>query len=130
MVTEMAARHRAMKASKGKVKPGIPGMQVMDEAVAPAHGFKKGGAAMKDCGPADGMAGKPRADRAKRKAVGGKAAVAMPAYNTGVAGSRGSRVPPPMPRGGMPMARKDGGAVTNRGRSPFSAAANIKGPGG
>lgn len=63
---------KARSKGAGKVKPGIPGLQVMDEAVAKGHGFKKGGKVVgKDCPPADGGMSKPRADRPARKASGG-----------------------------------------------------------
>lgn len=73
----------------GAPKPGVPGMAVMEEAVAPAHGFKRGG---KVGMTAAGEKAKARADRMPRK--------------------------------------KSGGAVTMRGRSPYSAAGNQRSPAG
>lgn len=58
-----------MKARKkgGQVKPGIPGMDVMKEAAAPAHGFKSGGATkLKSGGVAEGFKSGGRLDKSAR----------------------------------------------------------------
>lgn len=67
----MAARHR----KGGKVKPGVPGMDVMKEAVAPAHGFKAGGATggLKSGGVAHGDKAPPNMGKIPRRASGGAA---------------------------------------------------------
>lgn len=61
----MKARNRGKTA-----KPGVPGMSVMKESVAPAHGFNKGGtvAALKDGGTVPGFKAGGRLDKAPRAA--------------------------------------------------------------
>lgn len=66
----MAARHR----KSGKAKPGVPGMDVMKEAVAAPHGFKSGGATgLKSGGVAGGDKGPPNMGKVPRRASGGAA---------------------------------------------------------
>ena len=76
----MAARHRKkgnmVKPSKaGEPKIEIPGDEVMKEAKAPAHGFKRGGAPKKGVGggmaEGDAVSSAARLDKAPRKARGG-----------------------------------------------------------
>lgn len=52
-----------------EVKPGVPGMAVMKEANAPAHGFKRGGRT-KSAGLAAGGATPPRGDKPSRNMRG------------------------------------------------------------
>lgn len=102
-------------------KADIVGMPVMKQAKKKGDAFKDGGAVKKKAG---GVATKPAAATAATQAAtaapGKKSGGAVKLKDGGVADGGA-----PMARGDKAARKASGGAVSNRGRSPFSAASTM-----
>lgn len=79
------------RAEGGRIR--VPGTDVIEEARAKDDGFKRGGAAKKAGGIADGMKAKDRLDKAPRRASGGRVAMKRGGSPYSAAGSGGKDAP-------------------------------------